>query len=268
MALEGSNTRLRGLPMRWLIAAIAALSIFASRSDAAVEVFLRIPGVPGESLDEAHRGWMEAATMSFSTEKVPATQREYAYTKANAMRFTRMMDSASPHLMESMANGGKITEVEVHFVRSGQQGVVFYRLLLRGVYITAVELMMDAEGQREEVLEIKFQEMNWCYVELARDYFKLRKDGFDWDIANNLITGMESESLFMVTGISGLEGDTMNIQFVPQRGITYRLMVANQASGPYTERLRLTVSEDTPEKNISLPKDLGNKFYFLEALLQ
>ena len=160
----------------------AAISIMGPASLAAVDAYLKIPGIDGESTDAAHRNWIvvssvtsgdlksEAAVentqtigspssgsgagkVTMGSMKEPVQPRDAATGMASGKRMhqpfviMKEVDKASPKLMEAASSGKHFTEVDVDM---GGNHYQLYDVMLS---------VRKAGGQPMEALTFTYQKI-------------------------------------------------------------------------------------------------------------
>ena len=132
---------------RYSRAAIAAvLACWPIAQAHAADYFLRIDGIPGESLDDRHAGQIEVQSWSVSA-ATPATASGKA--KAACLKditFTKPLDKASPLLLANAVSGMTIPTATFVAVKSTSGGAAleYLRIDLKDVLVTSVQ---DAGSQ-------------------------------------------------------------------------------------------------------------------------
>ena len=123
-----------------------SLATAAPMAAAVDDIFLRLEGVQGESLDAVHKGEIEL--LSYSQALTGAYARGVPVgtpgsasgkTTCGPVTITKFVDRASPQLMLLVANGKHLPRGVVAFRRPGQPPAEYYRVTLDEVIITEVE---------------------------------------------------------------------------------------------------------------------------------
>jgi len=108
----------------------------------AVDMFLKIDGIKGESHDEAHKDEIDILSWSWG-----ATQSGSAHTgggggagKVNVqdVSFTKYVDKASPMLMKACCNGQHIKEVFLVVRKAGEKPLEYYKLKASDCLVSSV----------------------------------------------------------------------------------------------------------------------------------
>jgi type VI secretion system secreted protein Hcp len=110
----------------------------------ASDVYLQIDGVTGESNDSAHKGWIEVQSIDWGvvqpTSDTVSTSGGHTVGRAvfDALRITKLVDLASPKLMELAAQGKTIPKAKLEFFRSDGTGPLkYYEVTLENVLVSS-----------------------------------------------------------------------------------------------------------------------------------
>jgi type VI secretion system secreted protein Hcp len=150
----------------------------------AVDSYLQLDGIPGESTDDKHKDWIEV--LSFGHEMLQQTSS----TKSSAggassgraqhgdFAFTKNVDKASPKLYEAVSNGKHLSKAKVEVCRAGGSQVKFLEITLEEVMISRVQLnSTDSNGASgtdhipTETVHLNYGKIEWVYTQ------QKRKDG-------------------------------------------------------------------------------------------
>jgi type VI secretion system secreted protein Hcp len=114
---------------------------------AASNAFLRISGIKGESTDQAHKDWIIIESFSFGIGKTSPTRG------IGDITITKVVDKASPSLLEYANKGSNFSEATFDFKRvDGNPGFVSYTLKNVGI----VSRTLSANG-KTETLKLAYQ---------------------------------------------------------------------------------------------------------------
>ena len=137
-SIPGLDPRVACLLLAGTLAAIAAAPA------AADDVFLKLDGVLGESVDARHKG--EIDILSYTHSLTGAFARSAAGTGAAAGKTScgpvtvmKYVDVSSPDLILSVANGKHIPKAVFTFRRPGANQFEYYKVTLEDVVITEIE---------------------------------------------------------------------------------------------------------------------------------
>ena len=97
----------------------------------AFDAFMKIEGIPGESTDDKHKDWVEIVSFSFAADQ-PASAAKSTAGGATTERvdlgdfsIVKMLDKASPKLLEFCCTGKHIKEITIELCRAGGDKVKY-----------------------------------------------------------------------------------------------------------------------------------------------
>ncbi len=113
----------------------------------AIDVYLQIEGIKGESLDSAHQGWIELTSAHWGvTQPKSATASTAGGHTAErcehrSLSLSKLTDLASPILMQYCSMGKTIPKAKLDFMRADGDGkpVKYYEVELENVIIANIE---------------------------------------------------------------------------------------------------------------------------------
>lgn len=129
-------------------------------TNAAVDMFLRIDGVPGESMDSQRRGEIDLQNFSFGASKLRTAASQF-----KDMTFTKYVDTASPKLLLAVATGKQFPTAVVLTRRTGgvdNTSVYVSMYRLSGVQVTSVST--QGSGDRPvQTVTLGFAKIEYAY---------------------------------------------------------------------------------------------------------
>lgn len=142
----------------------------------AYDAFLKIDGIPGESLDDKHKDWIEI--LSYSHEM---TQRSSAVVSSAGggttervdhgdLSVTKHIDKASPKLYEALSKGTHIANVVIEFCRAGGDKLKYMEIKMEQVIIAAARggTSKHEDGFPVEQVNFNYGTINWTYTQQKR----------------------------------------------------------------------------------------------------
>src|SRR5579871_6403743 len=118
-------------PNSWIRACglgLLATMFMAGSVHAAIDGFLKIEGVKGESRDDKHKDWMEVHSVGFGTLHEEAEiERGGRAARHETLVITKEWDAASPKLQQACASGKHFPTIELDIAENGQ--LRHYRLM-------------------------------------------------------------------------------------------------------------------------------------------
>jgi type VI secretion system secreted protein Hcp len=122
----------------------------------AVQYFLRVDGIPGESKDTAHKGEIDVLSFAWGLTNTgvaaPGGGAGAGKASFQDLHVVKPVDKASPKLVEACASGQHIKEVVLTCRRSGKKRLEFLSYKLSNVVITSYQVGGSApEGPTDQV---------------------------------------------------------------------------------------------------------------------
>ena len=94
----------------------------------AIDVYLQIDSIKGESADSAHRDWMEMTSVQLGVVQPRSTTASTAgglttgHSEHRTLSLTKLADIASPVLMQHCSMGKTIPKAKLEFMRADGDG--------------------------------------------------------------------------------------------------------------------------------------------------
>ena len=171
---------------------LALLTISTVPAFAAVDMFLKIDGIPGESTDQAHKDQIEILSWSWGA-SMPISSGSTGGSGAGKVQvsdlsFQKFADSTSPKILEKLFTGAHIPKVELSLSKLDGKGASadFYKITLENVLVSSY----NTGGSSGSDLPVESLSLN--FQKITFEFKKLKSDGtldtpvtFGWDIAAN-----------------------------------------------------------------------------------
>lgn len=110
----------------------------------AVDAFLMIDGIKGESVDKVHAGEIDILAWSWGMSQSGTMHMSTGggAGKANVqdLSFTHYLDAASPNLMKMCCNGKHITKAVLTCRSAGENPLEYLKITMEQVMVTSVQL--------------------------------------------------------------------------------------------------------------------------------
>jgi type VI secretion system secreted protein Hcp len=154
----------------------------SSDAEAAVDMFLKIEGIEGESQDKNHKGWIEISSVQYGiSASIPSSGEKTSKAAFSDVLITKVLDKASPKIAMSTANGEQYPSGEIHFCDS-DSAMCFYTIKLSNVIISQYSFSSGGDLPTESV-SLAYGSMHWNYKTEKDD----GKDGVEagWDVLQN-----------------------------------------------------------------------------------
>ena len=161
----------------------------------AIDVYLQIDGIKGESTDERHKDWIECKSVSWAVEQ-PRSATSSTGGGHTAERcehrdvvITKLADLASPILLQTCSAGRTIPKAKLEFMRADAQGerVKYFEIELDNVLIGAVAPSVSEGDILTEEVGFKFSKVRWKYTQQRVSGGMGGNTSGGWDLATNRI---------------------------------------------------------------------------------
>lgn len=161
----------------------------------AIDVYLQIDGIKGESTDSTHQGWIECESVSWAI-KQPKSATSSTGGGHTAERceltdisFHKAADLASPILSQTCAAGRTIPKAKFEFWRADGQGdrIKYYEIELENVLISHIAPSVGAGSIMSESVGLKFSKVKWKYTQQKVSGGAGGNTSGGWDLATNRI---------------------------------------------------------------------------------
>jgi type VI secretion system secreted protein Hcp len=151
----------------------------------AIDCFLKIDGIQGESTDAKHRG--EIMVLSWSWAETQATAGAAGGTSKVFMQdfhFSKAIDAASPKLMLACASGQHIKNAVLSCRKTGG-AQDFLTVTLTEVAISSYQVSESAAGDTTDQFALHFAKIQFDYVQQKSDGTTGGSTEAGWDLQNN-----------------------------------------------------------------------------------
>lgn len=161
----------------------------------AIDVYLQIDGIKGESQDDKHQGWIECQAVHWGlTQPRSATSSTGGgHTAERAeledIAFSKVADLSSPLLMQHCAMGKTIPKAKFEFMRADGQGtpIKYFEIELENVLIGGISPGITAGSLLNEHVSLKFSKVKWKYTQQKIGGGVGGSTMGGWDLAANKI---------------------------------------------------------------------------------
>lgn len=159
----------------------------------AIDVYLQIDGIKGESSDNAHKDWIECTAVNFEVlQPRSATASSAGGHTAERCEHkdivvTKLADLATPLLLEQCSMGKTIPKAKFDFMRADADGkrVTYFNIELENVLISGVAPHVVEGNIMTESLSIKYSKVKWKYVQQKVSGGTGGNTAGGWDLSAN-----------------------------------------------------------------------------------
>jgi type VI secretion system secreted protein Hcp len=161
----------------------------------AIDVYLTIDGIKGESADDRHKDWIECKSVSWGVEqpKSATSSTGGGHTAERCEHqdivITKLADLSSPLLLQNCAAGRTIPKAKFEFMRADAQGerVKYYEIEIENVLIGAVSPAVEEGDILTESVALKFSKIRWRYTQQKVTGGSGGNTSGGWDLSANRI---------------------------------------------------------------------------------
>ncbi|MES2159876.1 MAG: type VI secretion system tube protein Hcp [Pseudomonadota bacterium] len=137
----------------------------------AIDVYLQIDGIKGESTDSAHPGWIELTSAQWGVKQPKSATASTAgghtaeRCEHQSIAITKLVDLSSPILMQTCSAGKTIPKARLEFMRADGQGerVKYYEVELENVLIGNISQVVHEGDVLHDAIGLKFSKVKWKY---------------------------------------------------------------------------------------------------------
>jgi type VI secretion system secreted protein Hcp len=158
----------------------------------AADVYLQIEGIKGESKDDKHRDWIEVVSVTWGNEQPTAgtvsTAGGHTIGRASfdPLCFNKLIDAASPKLMELVAQGKTIPKATLQFYRAdGDVPIKYYEVTLENVLVSANKKSYSGSGLLIEQFSLHYARIKETYTQQKVGGGAGGNTSGGWDLAAN-----------------------------------------------------------------------------------
>jgi type VI secretion system secreted protein Hcp len=160
----------------------------------AIDAYLQIDGIKGESSDDQHKGWIECESVNWSLHQPKSATASTGgghtaeRVELSDVAFHKIADLASPILAQHCAMGKTIPKAKFEFFRADGDGkrVKYYEVELENVLVAHVAQGVAGGGMTENV-GLKFSKVRWRYTQQRIAGGSGGNTAGGWDLATNRI---------------------------------------------------------------------------------
>lgn len=161
----------------------------------AIDVYLQIDGIKGESTDEKHKDWIELKSVGWGVlqPKSATASTGGGHTAERCehhdILVTKLADLSSPVLLQTCAAGKTIPKAKLEFMRADAMGerIKYYEIEIENVLIGAVTPEVKEGDILTESVALKFSKVRWRYIQQKITGGAGGNTSGGWDLAANRI---------------------------------------------------------------------------------
>ena len=161
----------------------------------AIDVYLQIDGIKGESMDDKHKDWIECTSVTWGV-KQPRSATASTGGGHTAERceheevvIDKLADLSSPVLLQTCSAGKTVPKAKLEFMRADGQGerIKYFEIELENVLIGAIKPKVEEGAIIQEKVGLKFSKIKWKYTQQKVTGGAGGNTSGGWDLAANKI---------------------------------------------------------------------------------
>jgi type VI secretion system secreted protein Hcp len=161
----------------------------------AIDAYLHIEGIKGESNDDKHKDWIECTSAIWSVlqPKSATASTGGGHTAERCehgdLVISKLADLSSPVLLQTCSSGKTIPKARLEFMRADGQGqrIKYYEVELENVLIGAVVPSLQAGQLLTEHVSLKYAKVKWKYTQQKVAGGTGGNVAGGWDLSTNRI---------------------------------------------------------------------------------
>ena len=161
----------------------------------AIDVYLQIDGIKGESMDDKHKDWIECSSVVWGV-KQPKSATASTGGGHTAERcehedvvISKLADLSTPILLQTCAAGKTIPRAKVEFMRADAQGerIKYFEIEMENVLIAKVAPEVSEGSIIKEKVGLKFSKIKYKYIQQKVSGGAGGNTAGGWDLAINKV---------------------------------------------------------------------------------
>ena len=146
-------------------AVMAALALPVAASAAAVDYFLKIDGIDGESTDDKHKNEIDIESWSWGVSQASPSATGRATTRpcVAPISFTKLIDKATPLLMANAVSGMVIPKATLTARKAGAGQQEFLKIELKTILVSSYQTGGSSSNVPVDQFSLNFAGMSVEY---------------------------------------------------------------------------------------------------------
>jgi len=161
----------------------------------AIDVYLRIDGIKGESNDDRHKDWIECKSVRWelSQPKSATASTGGGHTAERSEHgdivVSKLADLSTPLLLQTCSSGKTIPKATIEFMRADAMGerVAYFEIALENVLIGGVSPAIREGDILGEHVALKYSKIKWRHTRQGISGGSVGNTAGGWDLSTNRI---------------------------------------------------------------------------------
>ena len=157
----------------------------------AVDIYLKLDGIPGESHDSKHKDWIQILSFSHSLSQAGSMfsgggQSTSGRVDMADVSVMKRVDKSTPKLNWTLASGAHVKSAIIEFCQSTKDKHVFMKYSFEDVTLSSLQPSAASGGDFPlENLGFRFSKIEWEYTPIDEKGGKLPSAKAWWDVKEN-----------------------------------------------------------------------------------
>jgi type VI secretion system secreted protein Hcp len=139
----------------------------------AIDVYLQIDGIKGESTDDAHKDWIECKSVQWEVLQPKSATASTGgghtaeRTEHKDIVISKLADLSTPLLLQNCSAGKTLAKAKLEFMRADGQGdrIKYFEIELENVLISSVAPTINGGDILGESVALKYSKVKWKYTQ-------------------------------------------------------------------------------------------------------
>lgn len=161
----------------------------------AIDVYLQIDSIKGESSDSAHKDWIECTSVEWEVlqPKSATASTGGGHTAERCEHkdivLTKLADLSTPLLLQNCSSGKTFPKAKIEFWRSDANGerVKYFEMDLSNVLISDIAPSIEQGEILQETVSLKYSQVKWKYLQQKVGGGSAGNTAGGWDLSANKV---------------------------------------------------------------------------------
>jgi type VI secretion system secreted protein Hcp len=152
---------------------------------AQVDMFLKLDGIKGESVDSKHKDEIHIESFSLGASQSGAIGGAAGKVSVHDISISKAVDASSPHLFLHVCSGKPIKEGLITVRKAGDKPLEYLKIKLSDIIVSGVQKAGHGSSQLSENVTLNFAKVSVIYTPQKADGSGGGPIEMGWDIKQN-----------------------------------------------------------------------------------
>jgi type VI secretion system secreted protein Hcp len=158
----------------------------------AVDMFLKLAAIDGESTDDKHKGSIDILSWSFAANQTGSAASGGGAGSGRVsiqdLTITKKVDKSSPLLFQHCCDGTHITDGKLTVRKAGGEALEYMKVFMEKIYVTGYQTTgSDGQDSLVEQITLSFKKVGIRYTPQLDDGSGDADTGKGWDVGANVL---------------------------------------------------------------------------------